>query len=363
MKIGGEFEYKEYEKLPESSLYEYLLKRFLYIYFFFSGRSALYSLVKNIVNKTEGISAVYLPAYLCESIYLPIKEAIGKSAIKMTFYTQNEKFCSNIENIMTDNSIVYILDYFGKIDKPFLNKLRKFKEQHSNVILIRDITHSLFNEEYSLDVDYYICSLRKWIFLPDGAFIASNSREIKKPLKIADNKYIQARIVASMLKRLNAISNSNVFKDRYYLSIFQFCEEKLNEYFKDVEISKFSLGLLHKIDYKCLIKRRNKNKEYLLGKISKFREFSVINGDFSFFVVPILFKQGKDRNSLRKKLADLDIFLPIHWPIEWQKNINKDIYYHNRNVSDRILSFVIDQRYEEREMEYQVNAIKKVVGK
>jgi len=355
MKIGGEFEYMEYGKLSKNSLYQYLLKRFSYIQFFFSGRSVLYSLFK-FINENKTIDTVYLPAYLCESISFPIRKAIEGSAIKIVFYPQNERLCSNIGNI-ADNSIVYIIDYFGKIDKLLLERVKKGKRQHSNVILVRDVTHSLFVEQYEMEADYYICSLRKWTFLPDRAFVASNLHEIKRPLEIANDDYVQARLVASMLKRLNIAFNPSIFKDVYFLSIFQFCEKELNKYLNDIKISDFSLKLLHKIDYKDLITRRSRNKKYLLDKIAKFTEFSVIDGEFSFFTITVLFKKGKDRDSFRRKMAEIGIFLPVHWPIEWQKDIDEDVYYHNRNIADRILSFVIDQRYGEREMKFEADAI------
>lgn len=361
MKIGGDFEYEEYKSSSKNSLYRYLIEKFPNVQFFLSGRSALYSLLKNIVDENRKISTIYLPGYLCESIYFPIKKAIEELPIKIVFYKQNELFSSDIEEVY-NNSVIYILDYFGKTDKIFINKIKSFKEKYLNIILIRDITHSLFSVNNEPEIDYYLCSLRKWTFMPDGAFIASNSHKLCRPTKIADNNFIYARIAASLLKKITY--NSKIFEDEYYLSIFSFCEEKLNEYLEDTRISNYTLELLQKIDYKYIINRRRENMEYLLDKIMRFGDFFKIvevENNLSPFTIPVLFENKKYRDTFRKKMMELGVFLPIHWPVEFQKNVYERIYSYNKNISDRILSFVIDQRYSKEEMEYEANAIRKVI--
>jgi len=364
MKIGGDFEYEEYKSSPNNSLYRYLIEKFpTNIQFFFSGRGALCSLIKNLIDENRRISTIYLPGYLCESIYFPIKKAIGKLPIKIVFYKQNELFSSDIEEV-SNNSVVYILDYFGKTDEFFLNKIKSFKEKYSNIILIRDITHSLFSVNYESEIDYYLCSLRKWTFMPDGAFIASNFYKLGRLSKIVDTNFIYARITASMLKKLNITYNSKIFNEEYYLSIFRFCEEKLDEYLEDTETSNYTLELLQKIDYKYVINRRRENMAYMLNKIVKFRNFFKIieaENDSTPFTISVLFENKKYRDTFRKKMMELGVFLPIYWPIEFQKNISEQAYSHNKNISGRILSFVIDQRYSKERMEYEANAIKKTI--
>lgn len=361
MKIGGDFEYVEY-KDSENNLYGYLLKNFVHIQFFFSGRSAIYSVIKNIIKESRKVDAIYLPAYSCDSIYYPVAKALESSRVKKIFYRQNEKFESTIDNVI-DNSIIYVIDYFGKIDKPLLDRLREFKNEFSNIVLIRDITHSLFNEEYDSEADYYICSLRKWTFLPDGAFVASNLREIEGSLGTPENKYIQARLCASMLKRLSILYDTAIFKDECYLDIFQFCEKELNKYIDNIRISDFSLNMIDKIDYVSLLSIRKRNKEYLVGKIRKFKKFSILDTNSSVFTVPVLFNHKKDRDVFRKNLMNMKIFLPVYWPVEWQKHTNEVIYNHNKKISDRILSFVIDQRYGEKEMNYIISAVETTLKK
>jgi len=88
MKIGGDFEYNNYKNKKGDSLKDYISKKFLNYQLFFSGRAATYSLIKNLIDK-EGIDNIYIPSYICESIYLPIYRAIKSSKIKLLFYKQN----------------------------------------------------------------------------------------------------------------------------------------------------------------------------------------------------------------------------------------------------------------------------------
>jgi len=88
MKIGGDFEYNDYKKKIDISLKDYISKKFLSYQLFFSGRAAIYSLIKSIIDK-EKIDNIYIPSYICESIYLPIYIAINTLKIKLLFYKQN----------------------------------------------------------------------------------------------------------------------------------------------------------------------------------------------------------------------------------------------------------------------------------
>jgi hypothetical protein len=365
MKIGGDFEYNDYKKKIDISLKDYISKKFLSYQLFFSGRAAIYSLIKSIIDK-EKIDNIYIPSYICESIYLPIYRAIMTSKIKLFFYKQNLDLSSpGIE--IQENSIVYIVDYFGKIDLPLLRYLNSYKIKFSKVFIIRDITHSLFNKNFFLEPDYYICSLRKWLFLPDGAFVSSNTNKIKFPLIKANDDIVQARISAAILKRLSQKFCGAPFEDKIYLNIWKFCESKFNDYLYNVSISDFSNKLLENADYQQIENRRKANGKYLLDRLHDFEEFSVIPNDTFIFNISVLFNSMKIRDIFRRNMMnEFNIYLPIHWPMEWQDSIeyiDKDSLKQNKIISNKILSFVIDQRYGKKEMDYILSSCKKALGK
>lgn len=362
MKIGGDFEFVQYQKKVKDSLHDYLVNKFSNLQYFTSGRSGIFALFNYLLSGNLIISNIYLPAYICESIYFPILKAINKKSVQIFFYQQNDNLESKLEPLL-NNSIIYVVDYFGKTDHSLIDKVLQSKRKYPNTILIRDITHALFCSCDNYEVDYYICSLRKWTFLPDGAFVASHLHEVPTPSRIADDKFIQARLIASKLKSLNISYNPNVFKDEYYLDIFQFCEKELDNYIDSIKMSNISAELLRKIDYQSLIKKREQNRNYLLKNLSSFKQFSIIN-ESGLYSVTLLFNNPNERDNFRSKMKALNIFFPIHWPVEWQKKLqgfNEILLKRSEEISSRILSLVIDQRYGIQEMKYIINGIKGIL--
>ena len=70
--------------------------------------------------------------------------------------------------------------------------------------------------------------------------------------------------------------------------------------------------------------------------------------------VPIILK---NRNNIRKSLMANNIFLPVHWPIN---NFNASSKL-AKALSDNELSLVIDQRYSEKDMIYQLQNLKNLL--
>jgi len=358
-KIGGDFEYTDYGDSENGNLLDYLNTKFLFIEYFLSGRSAIYSLIKYLVEK-ENIGHIYLPAYLCESIYIGIISAIANSDIKVIFYFQDKNLRSELNEFL-DNSIIFIIDYFGTTDDALLNQILNLKAKFLNIVIIKDITHSLFNCKLYSIVDYYLGSLRKWFFLPDGAFLASNNKELPKSFNSPDENLPLVKVSSSIIKKLNSIYDPKIFKEEYYLSIQEFYEQKLNEFLDSYKPSKISLNLLNKVDVNYIIERRKYNRDCLINLIGNFKKITILNFT-SVFTLPILLKRKKDRDFLREELKKRDIFLPVHWPTDWQKSIDKNLYNYNKKIADHIISLVIDQRYNENDMIYMAENIKEILG-
>jgi hypothetical protein len=71
--------------------------------------------------------------------------------------------------------------------------------------------------------------------------------------------------------------------------------------------------------------------------------------------MPLLFKNEKLREIYRKKLINSNIYPPIHW--ELPEDIPLTFKYEH-DLSKRILSIPIDQRYGLKEMGYIINKLK-----
>ena len=133
-------------------------------YFFTSGRMA----ISFIVEKLK-IDKVYLPNFLCEQVYKCFDKLDKK------FYILSDKFeySKGLENI-EDNSIVFISNYFGLSNEINVLNLLKHEKKKKKIIVIYDITHSLYTARNSDVVDYYVASVRKWLPIPDGGLVSCN---------------------------------------------------------------------------------------------------------------------------------------------------------------------------------------------
>ncbi|MGL6291960.1 MAG: hypothetical protein ACRC2P_00740 [Eubacterium aggregans] len=97
-----------------------------------------------------------------------------KLGYEISFYNINRDFQCDLEDmkkkIITINpSILFVQSYFGFDTK---NDVKNFCEEMrvDGVVLIEDLTQSLYSHVTRIKSDYYVGSLRKWAGLPDGGF-------------------------------------------------------------------------------------------------------------------------------------------------------------------------------------------------
>ena len=112
MIIGGEYYlYPELlGKEIKNSLYDYLSNNINHIEYFSTGRDAIFTLVDLLKSRR-----IWLPNYLCKTIYDPIK----KARKQILFYKTNIdlSISDDFINKIKDKDIVYIINYFWIIPK------------------------------------------------------------------------------------------------------------------------------------------------------------------------------------------------------------------------------------------------------
>lgn len=342
--VGGEFNFDPaLLKLKDSpySVTKYLNRNFENLSLFTSGRDAIYILIKKIRPRT-----VFLPNYICESIYKPIDIA---KVSNIVFYpvlsdlSIDKSFFSDVK--YQSPAIFFVMSYFGKVDVDFLEFLIKHKKNNSNIKIVIDVTHSLLDsrlKKFLTYADYSVGSLRKWFFLPDGGFISG--KELIKPLlNSAFSEFWSVRAGACLLRYLG----DNGFEtDDDYEAIK--CAESLLDKYDEMgyRISDLSRIIMNKIDVEKIDIRRRSNlyhiKNFIMNKITNAK---VIFDNFnSPFTVPIIFDKQDTRNIVRNNLLNKGIICPIHWDTSWMHN--------SHGLSDRILSIPCDQRIGKYEIEY-----------
>jgi len=305
--------------------------------FFFSGRIAIKEILKRLIKNRE---KCLIPNYLCDSIY--------NCFDNFDYYNINNNFGIDIKyltNLIKKNNykLIFIINYFGYVDKNIDNILKICKE--NNILVIEDFTHNIYSKKNYGDIS--LCSYRKSLPTPFGALVIDTNNILnikkKKTLNFIYIFLIILKIIGMFLK--------NYFSIKWiWRPILLFCEEKINiiNYSDFDYINNFFYKYYYDINDK-LIRLKNSNflhKELKIKTLNKFYK--------TYFTFPILFNNNKKRDEIRNILIKNKIYCPIYWPLHF--DIHKEC---NHYITNHILCIPIDQRYNIENMKLIVNIINK----
>lgn len=303
---------------------------------FVSGRAALTA----ILEKTQ-IKKIALPSYCCESMIVPF----SKNGIECEFYNveyNNGAFVCDYDDVSKDCDGIMLMSYFGYAT--YDSAERCFKT------VIRDITHSVFTKKY-MDADFYYGSIRKWAGFCGGGFAYGNDK-IPQP-KQFDEDFYKIKMAAISKKR-DYVNGSSAHKD--YLQDFAKAENIL-ELCAVTRLSDDDRIAAQALDVKFIKSTRRKNARYLIDELKDYCIIKKMGDNDCPLFVPILV-DAKYRNVIRKKLAEIDIYCPIHWDYSPYHKLSSD----QKAIYDTELSLVCDQRYDLSDMKRIVRKVKEVIS-
>ena len=309
--IGGYF---EFEQLVDNEYYKNLLR-------LNTGRNSLVYLMK-----TKNIEKLYIPYYLCESVY----KTLDRYNYKYEFYRINENFSPNFDRNLLDNEYLYIVNFYGQLDN---NKILRLKERYKNIIV--DNTHAFFQKPLEEVDTIYNC--RKWFGVPDGAYLSTDT--------ILDEKLYEDFSRDRMIHLLGRYEG----KASDYYNYFQENDKKF-EYEEVKQMSKLTQNILGAIDYKKIKKIRKENYQYLHNHLKNRNKLELNNIEIPF-CYPLYLDNVE---GIRENLAKNKIYIPILWPNVLRENVEESIEY---KYAKNILPIPCDQRYNILELE---NIIKKL---
>lgn len=316
------------------------------ITFLSTGRSAIDTVIKNIKVKNK---KVLLPAFTCHAVIDPFI----KNGYEVFPYPIMKDLSINLESFMLcveelDIEVILIHDYFGyDTNKMFREQKIYEKLKSKNIALIVDMTQSMFSTYEQLSADFYVGSIRKWMGIPDGAFVTNVCLrdEIQK-----DNE-LESKKLKAMLYKHEYLQNNEGDK-LTLLSYYHEAESVLDSRKDTYSISEVSWKLLGLYNTDVFNHIRRRNGRYLLERLQKIEQLEI---PFKFideyevpFYIPIFVKE--DRSKLQKYLAKYNVYATIIWscPEEFDEKI--DIV--GRSIYSEILCIPCDQRYCEKDMQY-----------
>jgi dTDP-4-amino-4,6-dideoxygalactose transaminase len=308
-----------------------------------NARSAIKIIIDNINPKN-----IWLPSFLCKAMV----SAVESSNTKINFYPINEnlKIISQefISGIRTHDLFVAV-DYFGfKFDR---NVIKELKE--SGVYVLLDFCQALFADWTLNEADYYIYSPRKFFGVPDGGILHSSTIN---QLEIAElaclPKEIQHHLFSASILRRD-YDKSGLGRDWYEL--FKNGEQTFSA--SNVAMSEISEFLLrYSFNSQQISQQRIANYLTLLPFLQPYALFPELPNNITPLGFPI---KIKNRDEVRQSLFGMDIFPPVHWPID---GVVPEEFYESHLLSSKILTIPCDQRYTCEDMIHLAKNILKVIA-
>lgn len=305
-----------------------------------SGRTAIDLILQDILRK-RAVKNVAMPAWCCDSMIAPFLA----HGMDVRFYDYG-----HLDNTETTD-IFYLTNYFGYENTLDVEKVRKMKNKGS--IILYDRTHSFLmdDEEYKEQSDYIFVSIRKWMGVIGGAGVEGIDKT-----ELKNCPYISVKEKA-MLDKYRYLTGDNSIKKEEFLSAFGAFGHQLAEDYCDYAMDDLSYTLFKQEDILEMKQQRRENAAYIHDNL-KGVQFMYEFTDMSVpLFVPVMFESKDQRDYVRKKLIEQQIYCPIHWPKP--KQIPAD--YKVNDIVSRELSLICDQRYGINEIKREIETIMKLI--
>jgi len=307
---------------------------------FISGTSALHYIINDIQRNTD-IKKVGVPSWCCSCMIEPFVKA-GLGVEFYPVYADRERCLTCDYEAVSDCDATLVLSYFG------YNKLKTIGTPGG--ILIRDLTHSLFCRGYD-NALYYFGSLRKWAGFWTGGYAWKKELwNLPQSVQPSDTAFLCKRETAMDLKLAYLKGTIN---EKDYLGLFEDAEDFLDQCGIAGSCER-DIRCAQKLDTELIIARRRENARVLLQSLKDVALFPQIEERDCPMFVPILLPDKEYRDSLRRYLISKEIYCPIHWPISDLHRLGTK----ERELYDRSLSIVCDQRYDTADMMRLAETIK-----
>ncbi len=284
------------------------------------GRNALAWLIR-----ARGIKKLWIPKLICDSV----TGVCEREGISYSFYSIGMNFRPAQEVTLGEGEWFYFINYYSQFDN---NQIQKYVERYERIIV--DNAQSYFQKPITGVDTIYTC--RKYFGVPDGAFLYTDAK------------------VLDVYPQDESFERMHFLLGRYERPAMEFYHEYVenNQMFSIEPIkkmSKLTWNLLHGINYQKIRQKRIQNYKLILESLGEYNLLSTKMGSFMY---PLMVKDGA---TLRRRLLNKKIFIPILWPSVLTNTVPAETEY---RMANSILPLPIDQRYGMEEIEFMIREIK-----
>lgn len=306
-------------------------------------RSAISTALKLIPDDPNKIALV--PAFTCHSVLLPFFQnnyKVYPYRIKTDLRIDSNSFLEDVTKFKP--SVILVHGYFGFDTLGNLKSiLDEIKSQ--GVTIIEDLTQRLFSTYAGVPSDYQVGSIRKWMPIPDGAFISTLLSD-----HIYEDEELSRAKLAGMIAKGDFIVNEKGEKS-HFRQLLKEAEDILDSRDRNYRMSRISTKIFNSYNLLEFGKKRMDNYRTLVKRLKNYKDLYIIFPELDDetvpFLVPVLVK--KNRRDLQQYLASKNIYPTIIWacPKEFANLIDNQA----KMVYDGILCFHCDQRYNVSDMQ------------
>ncbi|NTS43316.1 hypothetical protein HRG84_20710 [Flavisolibacter sp. BT320] len=289
-----------------------------------TGRACLH-----LICTKRTIKKIFVPFYTCDALLQPLLE----NKIDFEFYSINKnlELAENIK-LGEDEYIVYI-NYFG-IKTEYSNELiEQFGEK-----LILDNTQSFFTIGNSKTWSFN--SARKFFGVPDGAYLYGP--ELSND-GLKTNPFYQC----------NHLLERKFGDQQRSYELFSLYERSLTAGI--YKISNVANWLLNHLDMKLI---RQKRRENFTCYENAFRSSNRLAAAIDVIETPFCYPLSLNTAIDKKRLHQLNIFVPTLWPDVFNRNITG--FEFEKQLASNLLPLPVDHRYEKADCEQVIQIIQQI---
>lgn len=184
--------------------------------------------------------------------------------------------------------------------------------------------------------DFQFTSFRKSFAVPDGAWVITK-HQLRQPLKTP--KFAEYKIAASYLKSMRLYGD---FSDEIYLDLYAKGERLVGSDI-DEDMSDFTKQHISNMDWKRFSLLRKRNAKIIVDGLSTLGIHPIAipqKASIPLFI-PIALH---NRDKVRQKMFDSNIFLPVHWQIDDSFSQKYKLTTGGKYAKEE-LSIIVNQRY------------------
>jgi len=305
-----------------------------------TGRSALL-IAAATIRQRGGSARAWLPAYGCESITVPFRQA----GFEVAYYSGLPGEAvepTSLPSPSSGETILYI-HYFGHRNAAMARAAAQW--QSAGIWIIEDCVQASLAAMPGSIGDFAVTSFRKLLPVVDGAALLSaepaDLAALELPLAPPDEAFTSEMLVGKLLRGADVEAEA-------FLPLFEHAENRLATKIVPRNVSWLSNWALARLDWADAAAKRRANRTVLSDQLAAaglldhlLPLFGALNDDEVPLAFPVRVMYGQ-RDDLRRHLAANAIYCPVHWPLD-HLPAHED-FASERALASSMLTLPIDQR-------------------